>query len=427
MAYNSPEEYLAAVQKQIRWKRAQKVVLEELRQHIDDQVDTFISQGMNSQEAIQHAIVQMGDPITVGLELDRIHRPKTDFGLVFLTIGLITIGILSSFLMNSSLFSAPKILGFCLGTGLTLVLYFSDYTVLFRYPKILYMGYTVLALLLSAFELRNGIYARGYSFAFYLMLFYPVLLVGMLYYFKNSGNSYRTTFYVLCLCVPIALSVVHQSLSAFIILTFSSCFLYYYGLQKKWLPYDLLSVCIFGSAILLSIGIFILYAQTDFFGKPLFTTIQTWEQLDFLHIYQNAALIGESMVKINPETTEYLYDHSITLLIQRYGRISAALLLVLFSLLLFLLFKRLKRQNTEIGKIFTGIILLMLTLQTVLAVLSDTGLILDGLMNLPFVITGGTFFIYDMCLIGFLLSVTRNESIAKDWITLKNRGGNENV
>ena len=151
-------------------------------------------------------------------------------------------------------------------------------------------------------------------------------------------------------------------------------------------------MCIFGSSILLSIGIFIVYAQTDFFGKPLFTTIQSWEQLDFLPIHQNAALIGESMVKINPETTEYLYDHPIALLIQRYGRISAALLLVLFSLLLFLLFKRLKRQNTEIGKIFTGIILLMLTLQTVLAVLSDTGLIPDGLMNLPFVITGGTFF-----------------------------------
>ena len=118
MAYNSPEEYLSAVQKQIRWKRAQKVVLEELRQHIDDQVDTFISQGMNRQEAIQHAIVQMGDPVTVGLELDRIHRPKTDFGLVFLTIGLITIGILSSFLMNSSLFSVQKIIGFCLGACL---------------------------------------------------------------------------------------------------------------------------------------------------------------------------------------------------------------------------------------------------------------------------------------------------------------------
>lgn len=71
------------------------------------------------------------------------------------------------------------------------------------------------------------------------------------------------------------------------------------------------------------------------------------------------------MVKINPETTGYLYDHPIALLIQRYGRISAALLLILFSLLFFLLFKTLKRQNTEIGKIFTGTILLMLTLQTV--------------------------------------------------------------
>lgn len=126
-----------------------------------------------------------------------------------------------------------QVLRISLGAGLALVLYFSDYTVLFRYPKILYMGYTVLALLLSAFELRNGIYARGYSFAFYLMLFYPVLLVGMLYYFKNSDNHYRTTFYVLCLCVPIALSVVHQSLAAFILLTLSSCFLYYYGLQKN--------------------------------------------------------------------------------------------------------------------------------------------------------------------------------------------------
>ena len=40
------EDYLNQVRGQIHWKRAQPVVLRELRDHLQDQRDAYLSQGM---------------------------------------------------------------------------------------------------------------------------------------------------------------------------------------------------------------------------------------------------------------------------------------------------------------------------------------------------------------------------------------------
>ena len=53
--------------------------------------------------------------------------------------------------------------------------------------------------------------------------------------------------------------------------------------------------------------------------------------------------------------------------------------------------------------------------------LSDIGVLPNFFMCVPFVVTGGMFIIYDMALVGIILSVNRNESIAKDWIKLKSK------
>ena len=52
---------------------------------------------------------------------------------------------------------------------------------------------------------------------------------------------------------------------------------------------------------------------------------------------------------------------------------------------------------------------------------SDIGVLPNFFMCVPFVVTGGMFIIYDMALVGIILSVNRNESIAKDWIKLKSK------
>ena len=86
-------EYLETVRLQIRWKKAQSPVLEEINNHIIDQKDAFVSDGLNEEEATDKAIAEMGDPIVVGEQLDRTHRPR----LIGLGIGiLLVLGILGT-------------------------------------------------------------------------------------------------------------------------------------------------------------------------------------------------------------------------------------------------------------------------------------------------------------------------------------------
>lgn len=84
---NTIQAYLDAVAEQIRWKRAKPVVLSELEQHLEDQRDTFAFEGCANAE--QLAVEEMGDPVSVGAELDRIHRPKPQWGLLALTVLLL--------------------------------------------------------------------------------------------------------------------------------------------------------------------------------------------------------------------------------------------------------------------------------------------------------------------------------------------------
>ena len=80
-------EYLEVVCRQIRWKKAQTSVLEEIENHIIDQKNALISDGFSEEEATDKAIAEMGDPIVVGEQLDRVHRP----GLIGTSIGILLV------------------------------------------------------------------------------------------------------------------------------------------------------------------------------------------------------------------------------------------------------------------------------------------------------------------------------------------------
>ena len=74
--------YLNIVSEQMRCKRARPAVLKELKDHIEDQKDDYMTAGMTAQEAEEEAVRQMGDPVEVGVSLDRLHRPKMEWKLL---------------------------------------------------------------------------------------------------------------------------------------------------------------------------------------------------------------------------------------------------------------------------------------------------------------------------------------------------------
>mgnify|MGYP007101851983 CR=1 FL=1 len=84
--------YLETVMAQIRWKRARTVLSEELRDHLLSQREACAAEGLTEEAAEREAVRRMGDPITVGQELDRVHRPKPQWGLLALTAALCLAG-----------------------------------------------------------------------------------------------------------------------------------------------------------------------------------------------------------------------------------------------------------------------------------------------------------------------------------------------
>lgn len=82
------QAYLKTVQEQIRWKRARPVLALELEQHLADQTEAFQAEGQDKDTAVRLALEDMGDPVELGAELDRVHRPRTQWGLLGLTMAL---------------------------------------------------------------------------------------------------------------------------------------------------------------------------------------------------------------------------------------------------------------------------------------------------------------------------------------------------
>lgn len=87
-------EYLDTLLAQIRCKKARPMIMEEIRAHIEDQAQAYRTDGMKEEEALEKAVLEMGDPVEAGVALDRIHKPKMQWELVILVFALSLFGMI---------------------------------------------------------------------------------------------------------------------------------------------------------------------------------------------------------------------------------------------------------------------------------------------------------------------------------------------
>ncbi len=143
------DNYINTVCEQIRCKRVHKDIEEELKNHINDQRDNFILQGLDEQTATLKAIEEMGDPVKVGFELDCTHRPKPEWSIIILTGIVLIIGLIVHIIMLNinpyySNYTPSSQIIFCIiGIILSIIIYFMDYTILGKYPKYIYFAFLV--------------------------------------------------------------------------------------------------------------------------------------------------------------------------------------------------------------------------------------------------------------------------------------------
>ena len=167
------KEFLDNVCRNIKYKPASNQIKEELKTHIDEVKEEKIDEGYSAKEAEGLAVNQMGNAKEIGRKLNKIHRPKLDWGTLILVIVLIFLsGSYMKFIPSNfySAFHEKNILGlndiitakvecimFVFAVLFAIGLYFFDYRKICKYSKAFY----IVATLLNIVAYLRGFRANG--------------------------------------------------------------------------------------------------------------------------------------------------------------------------------------------------------------------------------------------------------------------------
>lgn len=194
-------EYIETVTEQMRCKRAHAMVAKELENHIVDQKQAYIKEGMEESRAEAEAVRQMGDAVEVGALMDHIHRPRMDKRMLVL-IGIFSV---AAVFIQNMVFRAQGSDGFLFGDGRSDTLFpvllgllimtgilFLDYTWLGKKPvvvwAVLLIGLPVVIILGREDTLPLPDVRMLERFSRYVI--YGVMLPaygGMIYHYRKRG------------------------------------------------------------------------------------------------------------------------------------------------------------------------------------------------------------------------------------------------
>ena len=190
------KKYVDDVCQQIRWRKVHPVVTSEIENHIYDQRDAYIASGSDIKTATDNAVLQMGDAVVVGRELDKTHKPQCQWTMLSLTAVLMGIGLLMNLFIFSSVdrYSNFHPVFFIVAIAIMFACYYIDFTVLGKYAMHIYIFVLILSMLSFLFTTRhNGAHwiAIGpLAFAFplsYLSLIFPLAYALLIYTLRSKG------------------------------------------------------------------------------------------------------------------------------------------------------------------------------------------------------------------------------------------------
>ena len=159
------EEYIKKLLEQVRFEKAHKAIGDEIRAHIENQIEANVLDGMDKETAEKKAVEDMGDPVATGLELDKVHRPQMAWGVVIVAFFVAIVGTLIHVLMAKDpaleyLKYRNDIGSFIMltvsGISVMLLLYLLDYITVAKYSKV--VATCMIALYMLGIFLRDKVY-----------------------------------------------------------------------------------------------------------------------------------------------------------------------------------------------------------------------------------------------------------------------------
>lgn len=423
------EDYIGEVCDQIRWRKMHPYIVQELTDHIEDQQMAFMKSGQGKEEAEKNAIDTMGDPVTVGQQLDRVHRPQPEWSILALMGIFIAISILSQYIISVNASRSPlgkpdilidylKVLP--LGVGLLALAYFTDYSIIGRYPKRLY-GIVLLACVGLCTINALNVYGT-FRHVFYFALLLMVLYAGLVYDFRSKGYK-GILFCGIAGVMTDILFVYVNSLLAARLFTSIGVILLTVAIAKGWYQVDKKkALALVWLPIVALVGvIFSIGGQRVRSGFVLEDdSVYSWIRLQVRTILAQAQWIGQGKMPdhingtIEKALPLWYGDYSLTYFIHEFGWVVGISVILLVSFLFIRMFLAVQNQTSVLGYLVSLSVTLTIGIECVKFLLLNLGISQFGSCPLPLLSSGRASFLVNMIIFGILLSAYRNKAVVRD-------------
>lgn len=423
------ESYIRNATEQIRCVRARDGIAREISDHITDQAAAYEAKGESHEEAVKKAVREMGDPVEVGLELDRIHRPRIDYKLIGMAF-LFHIAGFFLILQVGDLWQHPEYMaGQCvillLSFGVMAGMYFLDYSFIARYAYGISVFVTIALLTGQIFFVQEGRFS-----GMMLSYLYVPVFAGILYRLRKRGTRaimWAMGMQVVIGCfaqffsgTPIAASIYMMCTVLLVIAVAKGWFL----VRRRTMAAIMAGVLMLLPAVLVVINIvffrhgyrtdrLLAWLNPEQYAKEagyIYLWLrQEWGMARLIGAADNSLLLSDSL--IGP----YVNEPFILLqLVCKYGILAGVALVAAFAAVAVRAFQIARRQKNQLGFMLSVASFMVILLNCLEGVLINTGYYLVSAMQFPFVsYSMGTGITYAV-LIGLLLSVYRNERIFTD-------------
>jgi cell division protein FtsW (lipid II flippase) len=417
------KEYLRVVCEQIRWKKAHGVLLEEIENHILDQKDAFIHSGLDEKTATEKAIAEMGDPIIIGTELDRAHRPKIEWSIIILTAAALLINLAIRLIIvedSADIFSIliKSISYAAVGIACMAVVYWLDFSFIGKYPMIIYLSITISAFFIGVITLPvNG----QKPYINFILLLLPTVFAGIIYKMRMKGYLgiiLSGAFIVLGLFIAMfsrnTTSIFLFLIICFILLTFA--------IIKGWFNVNKLA------------SLVIVYTPTVI---AVLTTLSNGYRRERLRAIINPFLYPEGYGYISTVTSNMISgakfigtgelgasytsrlpsretDYLLTYLIHRFGWISFTLIIAVLLAFITRAFILCLKQKSVLGRLIALSALATFAMQVLIYIAANLGILALPPLTLPLISYSGTATAVNMTLIGLMLSVFTSGNLLRD-------------
>ncbi|MEB9413192.1 FtsW/RodA/SpoVE family cell cycle protein [Bacillus cereus] len=409
------ERFLKEVTNHIKSKEAKDLVATELNFHLKQTKNMWMDKGLSEEVAEDKAVEQMGSPIKLGQELNKLHKPKVDWFLLILLVAAMGLGFLpvlvfgytNDVIINKVIF---VILGVVTAIGMMLL----DYRKLERMGWLFYIIGVVVLLILYCFPnasmIGESLIQIG-PIAIDCLMAVPFFFLAWVSFFNDSRLKiiHLVVLYLFSLYLFLIVSTLS---SIFIYITMVFVMLWWSKLGKKTsLIITIVPICLFVIKVSVSWSsgyhldrlLGYLNPESDAGGAG-FMYIRLKE------VMSSAGWFGtyRDMKFIPAPDTDFVFAS----LTYYYGYWLALILVFVLSLFVARLIVISYKINDRYGKLLLVGGLTLFVFQFIYNVGMILGLLPLAAISLPFISYGLTPTVFHALIMGIVLSVYRRKGIS---------------